>query len=1276
MLQISLLAAGQAAAQEPRKVVNVSILRDFPPLSVVNAEGKASGFAVELLEALSANLQWSVRYHVVDNWQEAVAAVRNGVADLSPAVAITAQWEKEFLFSEPLLTTTVSCFVGKDQNKITSCDDLTGRSIAAIQQGAAAQQLSKRTDLKLFPAQNLETALSALLNNQVELLIAPQNTVLTKVQAMGLSRSIHLVGNPFLEIKRAVLLSRERADWLDSLNAAIMFWKGGGAYNALYQRYYGSEAHTEIPASSNKKESKKEGEQNIAWVLGSAAMLLLLLPWMLRRQLPPWLHFRLPLTFGNYFLRKETAWIVLLIAGLVTVIYWHLSKLSLENRTHDRIEYAVEEARQAISKRMMEYEQVLRSGVALFNASRAQVDRRLWHDFVATLQIDTYWPGIQGIGFSRMIPAAELESHTQEIRQEGFPHYGVRPPGERSLYSSIIYLEPFRDRNLRAFGYDMFSEPIRRQAMEQARDYGQASLSGPVKLVQETSTDVQTGFLMYLPVYRPGVALDTLERRRTALLGFVYSPFRTKDLMQGILGHGIPDMDFELFDGQELLEENRLYSSAGNNPAEMLYASSLYNVSRQIVILGRTWTVLFHSRPEFEQKLSSNQPSMVLALGSFIDLLLFILFRFLARRQEQVQREAKRISQQLQQSEVRYQQLVENIHDVIFQTDREGCWQFLNPAWEEVSGFTVAESLQQPFLHYTHPDYHEPLLRQFEDLLAGRISHYRDEVLGVRRDGTQVWVELYTGARLDEMGLVVGSFGTIRDVSARRLAEEAANSAREAAEAANRAKSEFLANMSHELRTPRNSMLILSRLLANDASLSDEQQDSARVVYESGSDLLRLINDILDLSKVEAGRMDVSAAPMSLRSLMESLQRQFRPVALQRRVQWSQSLAHDLSESLTTDALKVEQILRNLLGNAFKFTERGGVHLAIERVDSQQPLQRSELQGQPCVALRVKDSGIGIPEEKFALIFESFQQVESTTSRKYGGTGLGLTIARRFAALLGGEIHLHSRVGEGSQFTLILPLAFPFPEKIIATTSDPVVRRGQSGVVDFYHPALQLLIVDDDERNRLALQRGLSGRTGKLYFAVDGEEALQVLQEHPEIHLLLMDIMMPRMDGYQAMQAIRRQPRFAQLPIIALTAKAMPGDRERCLHAGANDYLAKPVALEQLYAILHEWLSPLALPEPHSLQQEECRVLLPKQPEIIPAKEDLVPLLVQGEEVAILLVGSDIRRSFALAKILQHRTAKVHIASNRKHLLQLLQEAWPVHLLVADFSSPCLTHFG
>ncbi len=254
-----------------------------------------------------------------------------------------------------------------------------------------------------------------------------------------------------------------------------------------------------------------------------------------------------PPLVAERFHTESAAWVVLAISSLITVFSWWFASNYVDERAKDRFEFEVSQSREAITKRMQEYEQVLRGGVGLFRGLDG-LSREDWRRYVTNLEIDTYWPGIQGIGYSIMIPAAQRDALAQRIRREGFPDFNIRPEGIRDTYSSIVYLEPLDWRNQRALGYDMFSEPTRQAAMIQARDSGKPAVSGKVTLVQETDKDIQAGFLMYLPHYRKGLPLGDEGQRRAALVGFVYSPFRATDLMQGILGSRSPLIDFKIFD--------------------------------------------------------------------------------------------------------------------------------------------------------------------------------------------------------------------------------------------------------------------------------------------------------------------------------------------------------------------------------------------------------------------------------------------------------------------------------------------------------------------------------------------------------------------------------------------------------------------------------------------------------------------------------------------------------------------------------------------------------
>ncbi|HYK32215.1 MAG TPA: HAMP domain-containing protein, partial [Streptosporangiaceae bacterium] len=424
-------------------------------------------------------------------------------------------------------------------------------------------------------------------------------------------------------------------------------------------------------------------------------------------------------------------------------------------------------------------------------------------------------------------------------------------------------------------------------------------------------------------------------------------------------------------------------------------------------------------------------------------------------------------------------------------------------------------------------------------------------------------------------------------------------------------KSEFLANMSHELRTPLSSMLIYARLLADNAPghLAAEEVNFATSIHRSGSDLLQLINDILDLSKVEAGRLDLRLTKLPLVKLLDYVNTTFRPIAVDRGLAFEVDVAEDAPTEMHSDEQRLQQILRNLLSNAIKFTSNGHVRLRVERSAN---LGEAEDGAEDLVAFTVEDTGIGIPSDKLAMIFEAFEQAHGAASHMYGGTGLGLSISRELAALLGGRISVKSEPGQGSSFTLYVPVVHP--NRVRPDSAAPVHElvdepesTEQQALVSGHedamhwateheqgeHPATEtplaewnaeraarmlsgkVLIVDDDIRIVVALSQ-LLGRVGlPAVYALNGQEGIEVLERTPDVSLVLMDIMMPVMDGYEAIRTIRRSPGYADLPIVVLSAKAIPGEREKAMSVGANEYLQKPVVdVDRLLRIACDLLAP------------------------------------------------------------------------------------------------------
>lgn len=413
-------------------------------------------------------------------------------------------------------------------------------------------------------------------------------------------------------------------------------------------------------------------------------------------------------------------------------------------------------------------------------------------------------------------------------------------------------------------------------------------------------------------------------------------------------------------------------------------------------------------------------------------------------------------------------------------------------------------------------------------------------------------------------------------------------------------KSEFLANMSHELRTPLNSILLLSEMLLDEEEheLAEEQREFSRVIHSSGQDLLNLINDILDLSKVEAGKLEISFEELFLDEFAGRLERQFAQEAKNKNIDFTVTVSDEVTPIIYTDEQRLQQILKNLLSNAFKFTDQGSVSVKVEKA-SEKETAGCPLNGHSdtWVKFSVTDSGIGIPREKQRMIFEAFQQVDGAIMRKYGGTGLGLSISREFSHLLGGLCKVDSQEGKGSSFTVIipnLPNGYPalmnqdvndqvavtveqeLPEPIVPEKLEaelPETEQGDQQDKSSVLTGKTVIVTDDDHRNIFTLKNVLQKEGMTVVTAENGIDCLKKMKELDKVDIVLMDIMMPVMDGYEAIRQIRQLENNKETPIIALTAKAMKGDREKCLDAGANDYISKPMKLDQLLSAMRVWLS-------------------------------------------------------------------------------------------------------
>jgi two-component system sensor histidine kinase/response regulator len=544
--------------------------------------------------------------------------------------------------------------------------------------------------------------------------------------------------------------------------------------------------------------------------------------------------------------------------------------------------------------------------------------------------------------------------------------------------------------------------------------------------------------------------------------------------------------------------------------------------------------------------------------------------------------ERKRAEQALRSSEEKFRQLAENVREVFWMTSpAAGEILYVSPAYEQVWGKTC-ESLHRNPMSWEeaiHPDDREQVRVSAARQLRGEPveSEYRIQTPG----GQEKWIRNRAFPIRDQSGQLIRVVGIAEEITERKRYEEELIRAREAADTANLAKSRFLANMSHEIRTPMNGVIGMVQLLL-DTDLTPEQRRFTSVVQTSGRALLALIDDILDVSKIEAGKITLESRSFDLRYTMENVAQILGVQAKAKGLEFHARVSPDIPP-LRGDAHRLRQVLTNLAANAIKFTERGEV--TVEAV------LQGHRDGKTTVYFKIADTGIGIRSDQTAALFQPFAQADASTTRKYGGTGLGLAISKQLVERMGGTIGVRSQEGQGSVFWFTAVFE-PVPNQ-----GQPAGKRGDEGCGAPGGPArtwcgLRILVAEDNPVNRevaLAQLRKLGYQANAV---VNGARAVEAV-ESGGYDLVLMDCQMPVMDGLEATLHIRAS-NHPDIPIIAITADAMPADQERCLKEGMNDYLAKPVELEQLAGVLAKWLpagsgtAAAPIPKGHAVDPENA----------------------------------------------------------------------------------------
>ncbi len=737
-------------------------------------------------------------------------------------------------------------------------------------------------------------------------------------------------------------------------------------------------------------------------------------------------------------------WLFVAISVLLTISAWLYSRSQADAELQDDFDSEVYRTIDLLKERMQKYEDALLAGVSNIYSQENKITLKGWRKFSESLQINKKYPGINGIGVIYRVEKDQLNNFVEKVQKQQ-PSFKIYPFHERNEYWPITYIEPLKD-NFKALGLDIAFEKYRYQAALEARDSGQAQITGPIILVQDSNKD--SGFHLYLPFYKKG-EVPKREKRTNDIEGLVYAPFIVHKLLDGTLDRKSRTVRIKIQDENTTIY-NELIKSSDDPDFD---STPHYKFQAPVYLYGRTWQFEFWSSKKFTSPGYQEQPLVILFSGIFIDLLLLFFFIMLSKSNNRAVKYAQKLSKSYRKKA----------------TDLE----ILN------------QRLQQ-------------------------------------------------------------------EIEIRKTAEAKA-------EKASQIKSEFLANMSHEIRTPMNAIIGFSQLLMQETHIEEQQKEKIQFIKNSADNLLNLVNAILDFSKIEAGEYEIEESVFDLRHCLKFVLELVSQAAQKNNINVKYDLEKNVPILIKTDELKLKQILINLVSNAIKFTPEGSVNIQVSAVE------RSD--GLLIYHFSIIDTGIGISDDAKGKIFQPFAQADSSITRKYGGTGLGLIISKNLTELLGGKIWLKNNPEGGSIFHFTITTQ-PVQSQINSAKEQTVTGHEKL----LHHLSSKILVVEDNEINQALMKHMLKKMGVTFDIALDGLEAIKLLEKN-HYSIIFMDVQMPRIDGLEATHIIRKRWPTLTSPIIGLTANAMKGDREVCLEAGMNDYLAKPIKFEELKNILINHLS-------------------------------------------------------------------------------------------------------
>ncbi|MDY0973707.1 CHASE domain-containing protein [Massilia sp. CFBP9012] len=823
---------------------------------------------------------------------------------------------------------------------------------------------------------------------------------------------------------------------------------------------------------------------------------------------------------------------------------------AIEDAAEGRFEHAAQAARERIDAALASYGSAARSLAALHAAGGGDAvpDRASFHRYVAALDLPSNFPAIEGVSYAAHVREKERAAFIAAMRADrsvdarGYPDFTIFPAGRRPWYEVIAYQFPI-DQPSRRLGFDMAARPVVARSLEQARDSGGMSASGQPVFLREPKPHYALG--MRVPVYRGGVTPLGVEARRAAYLGSFGIAFSVPDLVENALAApGAQPLAVSIYGAGagDLLLHGPDVRRTPPAPGEH------FAMALDVNFAGSRWLAHFSApRAAMLAGIDPWLPMAALAFGFGATLLVYGLFlaQYRSRRAADEQR-------------LLLDTVLDNLDAEVYLKDGLRRIRYLNAKGATSLGRPAAELIGRRDV--------EAMGRALADaaweldravLHDGRRSSAQVAQSAPGAAPRQLWT-VRVPMQVDEEAAVLCVATDVTELH--RLKARA--------DAASKAKSDFLSNMSHEIRTPMNSIIGMTHL-ALQAAPDARQRDYLEKIYHSGQHLLGIINDILDFSKIEAGMLELSRVCFMLDALMRNVEAQLGTAAVAKGLGFDIEIDPVLMRPLCGDSLRLEQVLLNFAGNAIKFSERGRITLRARLARAFGP--------EVLVRFEVEDRGIGIEAAALPHLFTPFQQADQSATRRHGGTGLGLAISRQLAELMGGEVGVVSTLGEGSTFWFTARLAL---DDAGGGRSGGMLGAGLGAAPAPAQARLDdcaVLLVEDNAFNQQVARELLEQSGAAVEVANNGQEALAAMVDK-RFDCVLMDVQMPVMDGLEATRRIRRDPGLRDTLVVAMTANAGVDDRARCLAAGMNEFLTKPVVPELLAATIARCLGRTTAP--------------------------------------------------------------------------------------------------